>query len=66
MNAKYPIKISQKGMDFLDNLQRNRIKTDTDKKGLYYWQTLEIIADYFKLDNPSYLKLIKIKWSKNA
>ena len=66
MTTKKSIKISNEGIEFLKRLKNNRIKIDTDKEGLAYWELMDLIAKYFKVDNNSYLCLTKMKIDKNV
>ncbi len=64
------MKVSQHGKDFVDNVRATRrsvIKgVSTDKKQLSQTETIDLIVNYFKSDNPSYLALIKMDYKKNA
>ena len=61
MKSKVPIKISKEGMDFLKKLRLNRIKADVDEEPLFHYQTIELIAKYFKLNNDRYLEMVQTK-----
>lgn len=54
---RIPVKVSKKGKEFLRQMQINRIKLDLPE--LSYPQCLEVIADYFKTNNDSYLEMLK-------
>lgn len=57
-----PIKVSNKGKEFLKQMQINRIKLDLPQ--LTYTECLERIADYFKKNNTRYLEMVKGENSK--
>jgi len=61
MKSKVPIKISENGIEFLKKLRLNRIKADIDLDPLYYYELIEVIVKYFKLNNDKYLELVKQK-----
>ncbi len=60
MSLKTSIKISDSGITFLKKLRLNRIKADTDEDPLFMWESIELIAKYFKNKNDRYLELIKM------
>lgn len=62
MKSKTSIKISDNAIEFLRKFRTNRRKVEIDKEDLSYWQLLEVIATYFKLENESYLKLINMEF----
>ena len=66
MTENKSIKFTERGYSFLDKMAANRVKADSDSKTLFYWELLEIIAKYFKLNNDKYLELIKMEWNKGA
>lgn len=53
------VKMSMDVKEFLKNMQKNRIKMD--RKELYQTECLELIVKYFKLNNVSYLDMIKME-----
>lgn len=53
------VKMSIEVKEFLKNMQKNRIKMD--RKELYQTECLELIVKYFKLNNVSYLDMIKME-----
>lgn len=53
------VKMSMEVKEFLKNMQKNRIKMD--RKELYQTECLELIVKYFKLNNVSYLDMIKME-----
>lgn len=57
-------KLSMKTIDFLKNFKRNRIKTDTDPLPLSYNKLMDIIVNYFKLNNDRYLELVQMEYTK--
>ena len=61
MTEKISIKVSESGQDFLKRFRNNRRKAGTDEEDLAYWQLLEVIEKYFKLNNEPYLGLVETK-----
>lgn len=61
---KYPMKITEKGKDFLKKLRNNRIKVDEDEDPLYFHEVIELIANYFKANNEVYLDMVKMEFKK--
>jgi len=61
MTAKIPLRISSEGIEFLKRFRNNRRKVGIDDKDKAYWELIEIIERYFKLNNDSYLELVKTK-----
>ena len=61
MTEKKSVKISEKGYGFLDRMADNRIKAGTGGRKVSYWELIEIIAKYFKLNNDRYLEMIKME-----
>lgn len=66
MVDKRSVKLSNSGIEFLDRLRVNRIKADSDHKPMAYWELLEIIDKYFKLETPSYRDLLKMEAKTNV
>ncbi len=66
MKAKNPIKISDKGLEFLKKFKRNRVKVGVDLEFSSYWELIEILGKYFKDHKDLYLELIKIDKVKNG
>lgn len=58
---KTSVKLSNVGIDFLKNLRTNRRKVETDDKDLSYWELIEVMVKYFKLNNDKYIEVVKIK-----
>lgn len=65
MPCKTSIKISNDGISFLKRFRTNRRKTEIDEEDLSYWELIEVIAKYFKLNNDRYLELMGVK-NKNV
>ena len=63
MTEKTSTKISDKGRAFLKRLANNRIKAGTDQESLAYWELIEAMEKYFKLNNPSYLELVHTEFT---
>lgn len=66
MSEKQSIKISEKGVDFLQRLITNRRKADVDKKDVAYWKIIELMEKYFKNNNDRYLELVKMELGKDV
>jgi len=64
MTEKISTKLSEEGQDFLKRLRNNRRKIGIDEEDLYYWQLIELIEKFFKLDNDAYLRLVKMEENK--
>jgi len=60
------IKLSEEFINFSNKLKINRIKAGTDNEYIGHSRITKIIVKFFKLNNDSYLKLIKMEESKNA
>lgn len=60
MKIKTSVKLSETGILFLKKFRTNRRKVDADTEDLYYWELIEVIANYFKNNYDRYFELIKI------
>lgn len=66
MNSQTGIKVSEKGVTFLDRLRTNRRKEGTDERDLGYAKLLETIYQYFKQHDTSYKELLKQEHVKDV
>ena len=57
MKGETSIKVSEKGKLFLKQIQINRIKLDLPE--LTQVKALDLVSDYFKNNNDSYIKMVK-------
>lgn len=65
-NSQVGIRISKKGVGFLDRLRTNRRKEGTDNRDLGCAKLVETIYQYFKTHDKSYKELLKQEYIKDA
>lgn len=65
-NVQVGVKISEKGVSFLDRLRTNRRKEGTDDRDLGYAKLVETVYQYFKTHDKSYKELLKQEYVKDA
>ena len=60
-NNSAAIRLSKEFIEFSERLQKNRIKSDTDKVFLGHPKISKLIVKYFKLNNDRYLELVNME-----
>ena len=61
MGNNTSLKLSQEFIEFSKKLQTNRIKADMDNTIIGHAKISKLIVKYFKLNNISYLELVKME-----
>jgi len=64
MTEKISTKLSEEGQNFLKRLRNNRRKVGVDQEDLAYWQLIENIEKFFKLNNDAYIELVNMESKK--
>jgi len=65
VESKESIKISNKGKQFLKQIQINQIKLDI-RPTTSYGESIELMQKYFKLNNDQYLKMLNMEEKKDG
>lgn len=61
MGCDTSFKVSPEMIEFTKRLKANRIKADTDEVPLSYPKLWNLIVNYFKMNNTSYLELVQME-----
>ena len=64
MVCKNSIKIDDNSINFLKRFRTNRRKVGRDDKDLAYWELLNVIGNYFKINNDNYLDIVNMEFQK--